>query len=135
MDCDETGNCYQNSSCIENYRELELYIKGNNETVERLKAAFLFTGKSPSKFVKILYNFKVSNDVNDSEVSSRNCSDGTSKYIWSDSALYLLGPQTLAWFTFFTVKISEITISIDLPCLCYNDYDNLLSRLTYMVRH
>ena len=129
----ETACCNENVSCIDNYRDLELYVKGNIELIEGLKSVFFYTGEAPSKFVKLLYNFKVSNNVNDSFELTENCSNHTSKYIWSDSALYLLGPQTLAWFTFFIVDVPEISATVDLPCLCHNDYDSLLSRLTYMV--
>ena len=129
MDYNETANC----SCIENYRDLELYVKDKREIIEKLKSAFFVTGEAPSKFVKILYNFKICNDFNDSVESIMNCSNYTSKYIWSESALYLLGPNTLALFTFFAVDTPEITTTIDLPCLCHDAYDNLLSRLTYMV--
>ena len=133
IDCEETASCNENVSCIDNYYDLEMYIKGNREVIEGLKGAFLFTGDAPSKFVKLLYHFKVSSVINDSAELFGNCTNQTSKYIWSDSALYLLGPGTLAWFTFFAVDIPEITTTIDLPCLCYDEYDSLLSRLTYMV--
>ena len=132
-DCDETAYCNENASCIDNYHDLELYVKGSKELIEELKSAFFYTGEAPSKFVRLLYKFTVSNDVNDSVELNDNCSNHTSKYIWSDSALYLLGPQTLAWFTFFTVDVPENSATVNLPCLCYTDYNSLLSRLTYMV--
>lgn len=133
IDCEETASCNENVTCIDSYYDLEMYIKGNREVIEGLKSAFLSTGDAPSKFVKLLYHFRVSNLINDTAELFGNCTHKTSKYIWSDSALYLLGPGMLASFTFFAVDIPEITATIDLPCLCYDEYDSLLSRLTYMV--
>ena len=130
---DETSDSNENVSCIDNYRDLELYVTSNKELIEGLKSAFFYTGEAPSKFVKLLYSYTVYYYTNDSAESVGNCFNSTSKYIWSDSALYLLGPQTLAWFTFFAVNTPEITTTVDLPCLCYDDYNSLLSRLTYMV--
>ena len=129
-DCNETAYCNESASCIDNYHDLELYVKRNKKVIEELKSAFFYTGEAPSKFVRLLYKFKVSNDVNDSFELVENCSNQTSKYIWSDSALYLLGPHALAWFTFFTVNVPEISITIELPCLCNDDHGSLLSRLT-----
>ena len=133
IDFDGTVDCNENISCIYNYYDLELYVISNKEVIEGLKSAFFYTGEAPSKFVKLLYNYEVYYHTNDTAESVGDCFNSTSKYIWSDSALYLLGPQTLAWFTFFAVDTPEITTTIDLPCLCYDDYNSLLSRLTYMV--
>ena len=126
--CDGT-NC--RVKCISNYRDLELYIKGNTVAIEKLKFAFFYPGVAPSKFVKLTYNFKAPGEIGESDRGY--CSDRTSTYFWSDSALYLLGPRTLGLFTFFAVDLPETYVTIDLPCLCYDDYDYLLSRLTYMV--
>ena len=49
--------------------------------------------------------------------------------------LYLLGPESLYWYTLLAVDIPEYGITINLPCLCHNVYGNLLSHLTYMVCH
>ena len=123
----ETADCNENISCIDKYHDLESYVISNKEVIEGLKSAFFYTGEAPTKFVKLLYNYTVYNE------SVGNCFNSTSKYIWSDSALYLLGPKTLAWFTFFAVDTPEITTTVDLPCLCDEVYNSLLSRLTYMV--
>ena len=130
--CDESGNCNETASCIGNYRELERYVKGNREIIEKLKHAFFTTGEAPSKFVKLSYNFQVLNSTNNS-MDYVECSNHTSMYIWSESALYLLGPRTLVWFTFFAISTPEINTIIELPCLCHDAYSDLLSRLTYMV--
>ena len=131
-DCNhiENGNCTEVTSCIGAYYELESYIQDNREVIEKLKAAFFETGKPPAKFVKLTYNFQVSNDT----YNSMNCSNHQSKYIWSEQFLYLLGPQPLFWSTLFAVRVPESSIIITLPCLCHDVYDSLLSRLTYMVR-
>ena len=46
------------------------------------------------------------------------CIDDQKKFIWSSSALYLLGPKTLFWLTLFAVHVRESSITINLPCLC-----------------
>ena len=58
-----------------------------------------------------------------------NCS-----YVWSKTALYLLGPKALYWFTLSAICIDEVDVTIELPCLCNDVYNSLLSRLTYLVR-
>ena len=126
--CDLGKNCSEGTvSCIKNYEELELYVTSSSIIVEQLKSAFFFTGEDSVKFVKLIYNFKVSNN------SLGNCSNQTTTYIWSESALYLLG-NTLVWTTFFALDISGYRITVDLPCLCHDDYGELISRLTYMVQ-
>ena len=130
--CDGAENCSGVATgCIKYYKELELYITSNTVIIEQLKSAFFFTGEDPTKFVKLIYNFKVSDHIN---YSVAHCSNQTTTYIWSESALYLLG-QTLVWSTFFALDISGYRITIDLPCLCYDEYGELLSRLTYMVQY
>lgn len=132
--CAELGNCSENASCIGSYYELEVYIKGNREVIKGLKNAFFATGETPSTFVKLLYNFQVSNSTNNlKEFDYVECSNTTTAYIWSESALYLLGPRTLVWFTFFAISTPEISVAVQLPCICNDVYSDLLSRLTYMV--
>ena len=128
---DINGNC----SCIGTYYELESYVKVNRDVIENLKNGLFATGKPPSKFVKLTYNFQVSNDTCNStdENDVMNCSNHQTKYIWSEQFFYLLCPRALLWFTLFAVRIPENEVTIDLPCLCHDVYDNLLSRLTYMV--
>ena len=61
------------------------------------------------------------------------CINDQKKFIWSSSALYLLGPKPLFWLTLFAVHVRESSITVNLPCLCSDVYDDLLSRLTYLV--
>lgn len=134
--CDEaTNNCSKAAAagCIEYYRNLELYVTGSRVIIEQLKSAFFFTGDYPSKYVKLIYNFQVSDKVED-PTAVVNCVNQTSTYIWGESALYLLG-QALDWSTFFAMDISGYRITVDLPCLCHDEYGELLSRLTYMVHN
>ena len=132
-DCDETRNCsgFTPAYCIKYYKELELYATSSTVIIEQLKSVFFFTGDYSSKYVKLIYNFQVSVGVTNS-TGVTICVNQTSTYIWSESALYLLG-QTLVWSTFFALDISGYRITIDLPCLCHDEYSELLSRLTYMV--
>lgn len=132
-DCDETRNCsgVTPADCIKYYKELELYVTSSTVIIEELKSVFFFTGDYPSKYVKLIYNFQVSAGVANS-TGVTNCVNQTSTYIWSESALYLLG-QTLVWSTFFALDISGYRITIDLPCLCHDESYELLSRLPYMV--
>ena len=137
LDCNiiDNGNCTEVTGCIGTYYELESYVQNNREVIEKLKGAFFETGKPPSKFVKLTYNFQVSNGTHNSteQNGTMNCTSHQRKYIWSEQFLYLLGPRSLLWSTLFAVRVSENNITITLPCLCYDTYDSLLSRLTYMV--
>ena len=72
------------------------------------------------------------NDGDDGE-GELICMDDQKKFIWSSSALYLLGPKPLFWLTLFAVDVRESSITINLPCLCSDVYEDLLSRLTYLV--
>ena len=132
INCDRATNCSEvtvTTDCMKYYKELELYVKSSIVIIEQLKNVFFYTGEDPhAKFVKLVYNFKVSDNS-----AANYCSNRTTTYIWSESALYLLGP-TLVWSTFFALDISGYWITIDLPCLCYDEYGELLSRLTYMVQ-
>ena len=95
--------------------------------LENLKDAFFVTGKPPSRFVRLQYNFQVSNG------SVSNCSNSQGTFIWSENFLDLLGPRPIVLFTLFAVVVPDKSITINLPCLCHNVSDSLLSRLTYMV--
>ena len=131
ISCDGAKNCSEvDTGCLKYYKELELHVTSSIVIIEELKSAFFSTGHNPTKFVKLIYNFKVSDSTN----SVAHCSNRTATYIWSDSALYLLGP-TLVWSTFFALDISGYWIIIDLPCLCFKEYGDLLSRLTYLVQY
>ena len=105
---------------------------------------FFETGKTLTEFVRITYRFKVllpvSNHANNSTDTNNDddddeftCMDNQKTFIWSSSALYLLGPKPLFWQTLFAVHVQESSITINLPCLCNEAYDNLLPRLTYLV--
>ena len=114
-------------------------MKGNNEIKGNLTNAFFATGKTPSKFVRLYYKFQVSYDTGAGQVEENNttsCTYHETTYIWCDHFLYLLvGPRALFVFTSFAVDIiTENETTIELPCLCYDVYGSLLSRLTYMVR-
>ena len=131
ISCDGAKNCSEvDTGCLKYYKELELYVTSSIVIIEELKSVFFSTGEDPTKFVKLIYNFKVSDSTN----SVAHCSNQTATYIWSDSALYLLGP-TLVWSTFLALDISGYRITIDLPCLCIDKYAELLSRLTYLVQY
>ena len=69
----------------------------------------------------------------DDFVSEINCTDQQAVYIWSESPLYLFGPKPLFWFTLFAINVPETSVTIELPCLCVDEYYELLSRLTYLV--
>jgi len=131
-DCNGSKNCSKVASCIEYYQELELYVTNNRVIIEGLKDAFFFTGEVPSKYVKLIYNFQVFDNNSATLTDREKCYNQTKIYIWSDSALYLFG-QALVLSTLFAMDISGFRITVDLPCLCYDQYNELLSRLTYMV--
>lgn len=125
-------DCIELTNCIGEYIDLEKYILNNEKLVEKLAETFFNTRRTASKFVKITYNFQTSNGTQSVE-DITNCSSKQSTYIWSKTALYLLGPKALYWFTLFAVNIYEVDVTIDLPCLCNDVYNSLLSRLTYLV--
>ena len=132
ISCDGAKNCSEvTTGCLKYYKELELHVINSKVIIEELKSVFFSTGEDPTKFVKLIYSFKVSDSTTNSVA---HCSNKTTTYIWSDSALYLLGP-TLVWSTFFALDISGYRITIDLPCLCFDEYGKLLSRLTYLVQY
>ena len=132
------GNYTKVLHCIETYTELDLYVRQNSILKDKLMNAFFVTGEIPSEYVTITYNFEASNSIpsdttNLTKQNDVNCSSHQSKYIWSDNFLYLLGPRVLFWFTLTVVEVREGRVSIDLPCLCCGAFNDLLSRLTYMV--
>ena len=131
--CNETeGGCTKFINCIGHYVDLETYIINNKTLVEKLSETFFtsrtaafFTGRGSSQFVKITYNYHTSNVT--------NCYAQQSKYIWSEAVLFIFGPRPLYWLTLFAINIDEVDVTIELPCLCSDVYDDLLSRLTYLV--
>ena len=135
---DDDGNRVEaeNSSetCIRHYNKLQAHVLNNESILDILTGTFFRTGKAASQLVGITYYFKVSNGSNDNITDDSNCSSNHhSKYIWSESLLCLLGPRSLYWFTLLAINVEKIDASIQLPCLCHDVYDMLLSRLTYMV--
>ena len=127
----------EGTTCIRQYIDLEKYILKWLEqwNIDGKPCWNIFTtGKAASNFVKITYNFQTSDDQDLIEEDSiTNCSSQQSTYIWSEAALYLLGPKPLFWCTLFAVNIREFKVTIELPCLCSDVYSTLLSRLTYLV--
>jgi len=147
----DTDDCDFND-CIKKYSELHSYILSNKDLLGNFTEAFYSTGEEPSEFVRITYEFQVcdcnfkNNDTNYEdaygydtmeEAAYSNCTNNSSTelYIWSTSALYLLGPDPLFWLTLFAVNIPEASVTIQLPCLCVKSKNELLSRLTYLVRY
>ena len=132
--CDEENDC--NTTCISKYIDLESYILSNRELLGNLTGAFFRSDEGPSEFVKITYRLQISDtadDMNDTEYDYLNCSSHQRTYIWSESALYLLGPRPLFWFTLLAINIPETSVAIQLPCICDGSVSKLLTRLTYMV--
>ena len=102
---DETD---EETNCIREYIDVEKYIMENEKLIEKLAETFFTTGRAPSSFVKITYNFQISytrHDNQSTEDSISNCSNQQSTYIWSTTALYLVGPNALFWCTLFAVNI------------------------------
>ena len=123
----------EDTGCIGKYIDLEKYVLSNENLMEKLAETFFTTGKAASNFVKVTYNFKTSNGKQSEEDSITNCSSQQCTYIWSEAALYLLGPRALYWCTLFAVDLHEVDATIELPCLCSDVHNSLLSRLTYLV--
>ena len=131
--CDETGNCtILIHRCIRQYSDLESYIINNKELTRTLAATFYRTGRAPSRYVKINYDFLNTTGLSDG-ANDTNCTRHQTTYIWSESVLYLLGPNPLFWLTLFAVNIPEASVTVQLPCLCADVQFDLLGRLTYLV--
>ena len=141
---DSNGN---SSNCIGKYRDLQIYILSNEDLIDNLTEVFFKTGKAPTEFVRITYEFQtllsIDNHTNNTNISTINYDNNNDdeliyvdiqkKFIWSNSALYLLGPEPLLWLTLFAVNVRQSSITINLPFLCNDAYDDLLPRLTYLV--
>ena len=127
-------------NCIGQYIDLEMYVMNNKILVEKLAETFFtsqintfISGRGASQFVRITYNFQTGNGKQSVEETATNCSAQQSTYVWSQAALYLIGPNALFFYTLFAVHIREVDVTIELPCLCNDVYNTLLSRLTYLV--
>jgi len=128
-DCTEVENCDDfNSRCVSQYDILESYILGNNDILSTLAKAFYKSDDDPAQFVKITYQFHVP-DAND----SGTCDNRTTKYFWSTSPTFLLGPAPMFWLSLFAIYPPESEVNIQLPCLQQDSQRELLSRLTYFV--
>lgn len=149
-ECDNNSNVPNSydkiSSCLRKYKDLQSYVLNDDDLLDNLTEVFFKTGKVLTRFVKITYKFQIllpvdnsTNSTNDvtlyygNDSSEVSCIDKQKMFIWSSSALYLLGPKPLFWLTLFAVFVPETSITIQLPCLCSDAYDDLLSRLTYLV--
>ena len=130
----ELENFTKASTCISQYNELERYVESNDTLKQNLAEAFFKSGHLPSKFVNITYEFCSCNQNNNGLINRSNCDNRQNTYIWSESALYLLGPQPLCWLTFYAVCVSTNNVTVQLPCICSDVSDSLLSRLTYLVK-
>ena len=134
--CDKIGNSTKTFQFIENYSELDCYIIKNDTLLRQLVEAFFDTGERPSQYVKITYKYSTftnSNCTHDT-MDNANCTIRQTMYIWSESVLYLLGPEPLLMLTLFAIHIPEASVNIQLPCLCEDVQFELLDRLTHLVR-
>ena len=131
--CNGREHCKGVTNCIGDYNDLEIYIINNTKMVEALAKTFFTTRRTVSKFVKITYNFQTNKGIQSVKDGIINCSSQQDTYVWSETALYLLGPKALYWFTLTAIRIGEVDVTVDLPCLCNDVYTSLLSRLTYLV--
>ena len=130
--CERAGNC---TYCINQYSDLDSYVINNKTLLRTITAAIFVTGKGPSAYVKLNYNFWSCAQGNDTVLENEdiNCTSHQTTYIWSESVLYLLGPRPLHFLTLFAVNVSSVSLSVQLPCLCSEVQFDLLARLTYLV--
>ena len=138
--CNAVENSTDKISCIRNYVDLEMYVMKNNTLMEILAETFFtstttafFNGRGASNFVKITYSFHTFNGEQFVEDKNTNCSAQQITYIWSTAGLYLNGPNALFWMTLFAISITEVSVTIELPCIFDDVYNIVLSRLTYLV--
>ena len=132
--CNETGNRSDVTNCIFQYNQLDSYILNNMDLLRNLTETFFKTGNDPSEFIKLTYKFYIYDGENSDEDDLINCTSRLTTYIWSTSVLYLLGPEPLFLLTLFAVNVPEASVTIELPCFCTESYNDLLDRLTYLVR-
>jgi len=132
---DEPTTCDGNCTCIRDFAELQSYIVENKTVLNRIVETFLKTGKVLSNFVKIQYDFEISENIINETTDEKDviCAKHRDVYFWSSSPLYLLGPKPLFFSTLFAVDVAEENVTISLPCLCKDVHGSFLSRLTYMV--
>ena len=129
----ETECCTNDTKCIGQYIDLEMYILNNKTLLDKLTETFYTAEGVVSDFVKITYNFQTNNGRKSEKDSTTNCSIQQITYIWSENDLYLLGPEVVFWLTIFAVNIHEADVTVDLPCLYSDVYHSLLDRLTSLV--
>lgn len=133
INCGDEEICSNVTSCISQYSQLESFILNSKDILRTFTETFFRTGEGSSQFVKFTYSFQIS-DYNSTEGDFINCTSHKTTYIWSTSVLYLLGPRPLFWLTLFAVNVPEAKETVELPCLCSDAYNDLLDRLTYLVR-
>ena len=115
--------------CIWHHGYLISYISKKKHLQEQFLQAFGY-GKNANKFVKITFSYYISNDSEKRSQHNETCFSNQATYIWSESALYFLGPKSLYWLTLFIVSVSETSTMVELPvCLCHDESDRLLSKL------
>jgi len=132
--CSDEDNSSATVGCIWNYNELESFILSSPSIIDQLTETYFQSSGEVSMFVRITYNTKFMKSYhNTSGNTSENFTSHQSIYMWSESPLYLLGPAPLFWFTLFAINVPETSVTIDLPCLCSDVRNSLLSRLTYLV--
>lgn len=138
--CNTVDNHTEEILCIRHYNDLEMYVMDNNTLMEKLAETFFssrttafFNGRGATDFVKTTYNFYTGNSKQTVEDNNINCSGQQITYIWSVAGLYLGGPDALYWMTLFAISITEVSVTIELPCIFDDVYSTLLSRLTYLV--
>lgn len=133
--CHRIPNCSEPTTCIRDYVGLESYILSNKTVLHEIKRAFFSTGQVPSSFVRISYEFHVLDSTTGILVENvtNNCYKHQEFYFWSSSPLLLFGPQPLLYLTLFAVNVPEQAVTIQLPGLCNDTYNDFLSELTYRV--
>lgn len=137
FDIDLSFKAKRNDSCIGGYTELKTILQGDKQIVDQLVKAFFANGLE-TDFVKITYEFEAcdfteNSTCNIQENDNMNCCNQSELYIWSNSFLYLLGPEPLFYLTFTAINVRTSDVILQLPCLDTNEYSDLLLQLTFMV--
>ncbi|XP_065885191.1 uncharacterized protein [Dysidea avara] len=117
-------------SCISNYEDLEASLRGDDEQIATLARSFYRTGKDPTKYIIITYEFQIPS----SDSSNSSCVSIERSYIWSTSPVFLLGPRALSWLSLFSISVHEGSVTLRLPCIQETSQRDLLARLTYLIR-
>ena len=129
IQCNGAENC----SCFAQYTDLEKHIEKNETLLDYLRESFYKGGKD-TEFARLYYEFTTYDCTSNESYDRIEKNYYSSQYIWSSSFIYLFGPDPLFYSSIYVIFFPvDTNITIHLPCICEDKYEDLLSTLTSMV--